>query len=303
MSPDEATRARPLAAMSIDVEDWFHDANLGAVTPPSTWADQDLRVERSMDRMLELMDDRNVRATCFVLGWVADQLPGLVRRIADAGHEVASHGYGHDSIYDLSEVEFRSDVERSKGLLEGMSGQEVRGYRAPNFSLTDWALPILADVGYQYDSSLFPTSIPHDRYGKPGRLKPGGDAVSRWGGIAEVSMSCLSLGRLELPWAGGGYFRLLPYPVFKLGVDRILRTGRHFVFYIHPWEIDSAQPRVRGLKRSERFRHYLNLERAESRWTSLLRDFRWVTIADLLSESQEGTAAGARETSGTLAEV
>jgi len=272
-----------LAAMSIDVEDWFHVENMRRAVPRHTWRDQQSRVEKAMDRMLELMADCDVRATCFVLGCVADRAPDLVRHIADAGHEIASHGYSHELVYDMTPAEFRVDVEESKQLLEDISGQQVRGYRAPSFSLTDWALPILQEAGFEYDSSLFPTTIRHDRYGKLASSGPTEDYPARYEGITEVSMSCLTIGGHALPWAGGGYFRLLPYPIFKSGVKKILGAGKPYIFYIHPWELDVDQPRVGGLKRSERIRHYLNLERTESRWTSLLRDFRWMTISELVS--------------------
>jgi polysaccharide deacetylase family protein (PEP-CTERM system associated) len=273
--------------MSIDVEDWYHVENLRRVVPRHTWQAQQLRVDRAMDRMLELMAKWNVKATCFVLGVVAERAPELVERIADAGHEIASHGHRHELVYDLKPAEFRADVAESKQLLEDISGRRVRGYRAPSFSLTDWAIPILRDAGFEYDSSLFPTTIAHNRYGKLAWLKAREGPIARRDGLTEVSMSCLTIGAHALPWAGGGYFRLMPYRVFKLGVERILSSGKPYIFYIHPWELDVAQPRLRGLKRSERMRHYLNLERTESRWISLMRDFRWMTIADLLSQVEE----------------
>jgi polysaccharide deacetylase family protein (PEP-CTERM system associated) len=272
-----------LAVMSIDVEEWFQVENLRRVVPRETWPSRESRVEKAMDRMLQLMAERDVKATCFVLGSVAERAPQLVRRIADAGHEIASHGYDHQLIHETDPADFRADVERSKRLLEDVSGQAVRGYRAPSFSLTDWAIPILEEVGFEYDSSLFPTTIAHDRYGRPESLKQGAGLALRPGGLTEVSLSCLALGGQALPWAGGGYFRLIPYPVFKRGVKRILRSAGPYVFYIHPWELDAGQPRVRGLARSARFRHYLNIERTESRWTALLQDFRWHTIAELLT--------------------
>lgn len=281
---DNASR---LAAMSIDVEDWYHVENLRRVVPRHTWQAQQLRVDRAMDHMLELMAKWNVKATCFVLGVVAERAPELVRRIADAGHEIASHGHRHELVSELKPAEFRADVAESKQLLEDMTGQRVRGYRAPSFSLTEWAFPILRDVGFEYDSSLFPTTIAHDRYGKLAWLNAREGPIVRHGGLTEVSMSCLSLGAHALPWAGGGYFRLMPYRVFKLGVERILSSGKPYVFYIHPWELDVTQPRLGGLRRTERIRHYLNLEKTESRWISLLRDFRWMTIGELLSQLEE----------------
>ena len=268
-------------AMSIDVEDWFHVENLRGVVSRESWNRRELRVERTMDRMLELMDEHDAKATCFVLGWVAERAPGLVRRLAAAGHEVASHGYHHDLVHELTEGEFAGDVRRSKDVLEGITGERVRGYRAPSFSLTDWAVPLLEEAGFEYDSSFFPTTVTGNRYGKP---TVGGTHGLRLGngGLAEVPLSCLRIGGQALPWAGGGYFRLLPYPLFKLGVEKVLGSGKPYIFYIHPWELDPGQPRVAGLRRSQRVRHYLNLEKTESRWTALLTDFRWTTIADLL---------------------
>jgi polysaccharide deacetylase family protein (PEP-CTERM system associated) len=281
-----ATRpARPSLAMSIDVEDWFHVENMRRALPRHVWDRQQLRVERAMDRMLEVMAQGNTRATCFVLGWLAERAPGLVERIVNAGHEVASHGYGHELVYQLDAPSFRADVERSKSLLEQISGRPVRGYRAPNFSVTDWALPILADVGFEYDSSFVPTSLRYRRYSKPAALRHTDGCLSRHGSLVEVGVSCLSVGRHALPWGGGAYFRLIPYGVFKRGIQRILSTGQPYVFYIHPWELDPAQPRVRGLRRSERLRHYTNLERTESRWTALLRDFSWTTIGDIVANN------------------
>jgi polysaccharide deacetylase family protein (PEP-CTERM system associated) len=276
-----------LAAMSIDVEDWFQVENLRRVVPRDTWRARQLRVEQTMERMLQVMADRGVRSTCFVLGSVADRVPNLVRRISEAGHEIASHGYDHELIHESDPASFRSDVERSKSLLEDLSNRQVCGYRAPSFSLTEWALPILRDAGYEYDSSLFPTTLSHSRYGRPPLLRRSGP-VARVHGLTEVSLSCLTFRDHALPWSGGGYFRLIPYPVFKRGVKRILRSGNPYVFYIHPWELDGGQPRLTGLKRSERMRHYLNIEKTESRWSTLLRDFEWVTIADLVSAHRAG---------------
>jgi polysaccharide deacetylase family protein (PEP-CTERM system associated) len=280
-------------AMSIDVEDWFHVENLRCVVSRESWNRRELRVERTMDRMLELMAARDVKATCFVLGWVAERTPGLVRRLAAAGHEVASHGYHHELVHELTEGEFVADVRRSKDVLEGITGERIRGYRAPSFSLTDWAIPLLEEAGFEYDSSFFPTTVTRNRYGKPTTLE-GSDGLRLGnGGLAEVPLSCLQFGGQALPWAGGGYFRLLPYRLFKSGVEKILDSGKPYIFYIHPWELDSGQPRVAGLGRSQRIRHYLNLEKTESRWTALLTDFRWTTIADLLRA--EGAKQNAQE--------
>lgn len=285
ITPHPSTQ--PPAAMSIDVEDWFQVENLKGVVSRESWGGRELRVERNTDRMLAMMSERGVKGTCFVLGWVADKCPALVRRISAAGHEIASHGYGHDLIYSLSPGQFRADVDRSKKLLEDLTGAEVRGYRAPSFSITDWSIPILQELGFTYDSSAFPT-VAHDRYGKLTGMTPGRPIVELRPGFHEVCVSCLNIGRKGIPWGGGGYFRLMPYGVFRRGVARILGSGQPYVFYIHPWEIDAGQPRVEGLRRSHRFRHYVNLSRCERRWGALLSEFRWTTVGGLLEREIAG---------------
>lgn len=274
--------------MSIDVEDWFQVENLRGTIAREAWPAQELRVERNVDRMLELMAAADVRATCFVLGWIAERCPRLVERIAAAGHEIASHGYGHELLSQLTPDTFREDVVRSKTLLEQMVATEVVGYRAPSFSITDWAIPVLAELGFTYDSSFFPT-FAHDRYGRLSGID-GRAAVSEpLPGFHEVSISCLRVGSRALPWGGGGYFRLLPYPLFRLGARRILETAEPYVFYIHPWEIDPRQPRIKGLPRASAFRHYVGLDRCETRFERLLRDFSWSSIRDLLRENSPQT--------------
>lgn len=306
MTRESIAEMRPAMAMSIDVEEWFQVENLRGSIHRGSWERCELRMEGALDRMLELMAEWNVSATCFVLGWVADRSPGIVRRIVDAGHEVASHGYGHELLADLDEKAFRADVERSKRVLEDLADRQVVGYRAPSFSLTPWALPILCELGFEYDSSLFPITLAHSRYGKLSDGRSGGEPLSSHDGITEVSLSCLRVGGQALPWAGGGYFRLIPYPVFRLGVRRILRAGKPYVFYIHPWELDPNQPRVPGLTRTERLRHYLSLERTEARWAALLRDFTWMPIRDLISYeelrvSRFEAATAVRSTKGATA--
>jgi polysaccharide deacetylase family protein (PEP-CTERM system associated) len=279
--------------MSIDIEDWFQVENLREVIERDTWNERQLRVERNVDRMLELMADAGVRSTCFVLGWIAERCPSLIRRIAAEGHEIASHGYGHELLGVLSHDQFRADVERSKNLLEELTGTEVIGYRAPAFSITDWAIPILADLGFAYDSSAFPT-IAHDRYGRLTGMDASRPVVELRPGFHEICVSCLTLGSRGVPWGGGGYFRLIPYPVFRRGITRILRAGQPYVFYIHPWEIDPGQPRVDGLSRRSRFRHYVGLETCERRFGSLLDDFRWSTVAELVAAwGRDATPAAA----------
>lgn len=280
ISTDRSDDAGP-AAMSIDVEDWFHVENLKSVISRAAWDRCELRVERNTMRIMEILDARKVSATFFVLGWVAERCPQLVRNIAAAGHEVASHGYGHELVYALQPGEFRADILRSKHHLEDLIGRPVRGYRAPCFSITDWAMPILQDAGFDYDSSVVP-AIAHDRYGRLDGIRAGDAITALREGFYEVSVSCIPVGKRGIPWGGGGYFRLVPYWLWRQGVRAILRSGTPYVFYIHPWEIDPGQPRVEGLDAVSRFRHTVNLQRCERRLTALLDDFGWVPLCEVI---------------------
>ncbi|MDQ3890398.1 MAG: DUF3473 domain-containing protein [Actinomycetota bacterium] len=283
----ERASAPSPAAISVDVEDWFQVENLRRAIPRETWKARELRVERNTDRILELMAASGVSATFFVLGWIAQRCPSLVERIGAEGHEIASHGYGHELVTTLTPDAFRSDVERSKSLLEDVTGTRIEGYRAPSFSITDWAIPILHDLGFAYDSSSFPT-LAHDRYGKLTGIGRDESIVELRPGFYEACISCLGVGAFALPWGGGGYFRLIPYPVFRRGIMRILGAGRPYVFYIHPWEIDPGQPRVEDVAPIFRFRHYAGLERCENRFASLLADFQWSTVSELVEASGDG---------------
>jgi len=271
--------------MSVDVEDWFQVENLKPVVARETWDSRESRVVRNTTRILDLLQQQGAHATFFILGWVAERQPGLIRQIAERGHEIASHGYGHDLIYTLTPAQFRSDVERGKKLLEDVTGQRVTGYRAPSFSITDWAVTILQELGFEYDSSAFPT-VAHDRYGRLTGVDGGDPVLELRPGFHEVCVSCLPLRGRGLPWGGGGYFRMLPYVAWRAGVRRILESGAPYLFYIHPWEIDPGQPRMKGLSRISRFRHYVNLERCEKRFAALLEDFRWTTVRSILDQKK-----------------
>jgi polysaccharide deacetylase family protein (PEP-CTERM system associated) len=274
-------------AMSIDVEDYFHVSVFDGIVPRSEWARMDSRVCRNTDKLLAIFAEYGVRSTFFVLGWVAERHPDLVRRIADAGNEIASHGYAHRLIYDQTPSAFRDDVRRAKQLLEDSSGRKVVGYRAPSYSITPkslWALDILLEEGYQYDSSIFP--IRHDRYGIPvsGR-KPYFIERSR-GTLVEVPGSTTKVGPLNLPVAGGGYFRILPYWWTRWGIARVNeREGRPAIFYLHPWEIDPEQPRLPA-GRLSRFRHYRHLEDTEVRLRQLLTDFKFDAIEAVVAQTR-----------------
>jgi polysaccharide deacetylase family protein (PEP-CTERM system associated) len=276
-------------ALSIDVEDWFHTDCLKGVIAREAWERCELRVERNTMRLMEILDARKARATFFVLGWVAEKCPDLVRTIAAAGHEVASHGYGHEHVYSLRPSEFRSDVLRSKRYLEDLTGTAVRGYRAPCFSITEWAIPILQDAGFDYDSSVVPT-VAHDRYGQLNGMHAGRPIVSLREGFYEAGISCIrvGVGKRGIPWGGGGYFRLVPYALWLAGVHAILRSGTPYIFYIHPWEIDPGQPRAAGIDLANGFRQRVNLHRCEERFASLVGAFEWMPICDLVDQWKAG---------------
>lgn len=279
-------------ALSFDIEDWFHVENLkGAITPES-WDTCDLRVVNNTRKILELLRRHQTRATFFILGWVAERCPELMWEIAAAGHEIASHGYGHDLVYNQSPDEFRRDLRRSKEILERVTGSQVRGYRAPSFSInpdTSWALDVLLEEGFVYDSSVFPTSF-HDRYGFPGSSR----FPFRFGnGLVEVPLSTVCFGGKNIPAAGGGYFRLYPYPFFRHLGQRLIREGKELVFYLHPWELDPEQPRI-PIRRDYRFRHYVNLRKTERRLDRLLGDFSFGAMEELVA-SFEGEMAEERQ--------
>lgn len=276
--------SRPVVnAMTIDVEDYFHVSVFDGVVPRHRWEGFESRVCANTDRILEILESYEVKGTFFVLGWVAERFPDLVRRIAASGHEVASHGYAHRLVYDQTPKAFREDVRRAKGLLESAAGSAVLGYRAPSYSVTPrslWALDILIQEGYRYDSSVFP--IKHDRYGIPISPRHAYLLQRSVGAIVEAPASTTRIGPVNLPIAGGGYFRILPYGWTRWGISRVNRLEeRPVIFYLHPWEIDPDQPRMKaGLV--SRFRHYRNLHTTEARLRQLLADFRFETMAAML---------------------
>ena len=266
--------------MTVDVEDWFHANNLRETVPRESWDDVEHRVAESTTQLLKLFSEYGITGTFFVLGWVAERSPDLVREIHDAGHEVASHGYAHRLAYDHTAEELRRDLRRSKEHLESLIGEPILGYRAPNFSVDDTVLEVISEEGFSYDSSYFP-SVLHDRYGTVKRL---GDreGILEVAGLTEVTIPTLELAGIQLPWGGGGYFRAMPYSIFRLGMQKILRDRGHFMFYMHPWELDVGQPRPDGLSAVRAFRHYVGIERTESRLRRLLTDFEFVSMRQVL---------------------
>ena len=269
--------------LTIDVEDWFQVENMKGVIAYNQWDSYKIRVVDNIKKILDVLDSFNIKATFFVLGWLAERYPGLVREIHERGHEVASHGYAHELIHHQEPEEFKKDIARAKKILEDIIGDEILGYRAPSFSITDGAVEIIGEVGYKYDSSYCPTLL-HNRYGRL-NLKLTTDTNTNTGifkfpnGLIEVSLSTLNLMGASIPWGGGAYFRLLPYPLFRAGIKKIL-NNRIYVFYFHPWEIDPAQPRVKGLRWDYRLRHYWGLDNTLNKLERLLQDFSFMTIRE-----------------------
>jgi polysaccharide deacetylase family protein (PEP-CTERM system associated) len=281
----DPTLPRLRNAMSVDVEDYFQVQAFAGVIARASWDGIATRVEANVDRILAQFDGMGVSATFFTLGWIAERHPAIVRRIVAQGHELASHGYDHIRADLLDRDAFRADIRRTKRILEDIGGVPVAGYRAPTFSIglrNPWAFEVLEGEGYRYSSSVFP--IRHDLYGMPDAprfpFRPGSGAL--W----ELPMTTVRLLRRNLPCAGGGYFRLLPYRLFRTGLDRLNREGRPGIFYFHPWEVDPGQPRIAGCSRLSRLRHYTNLSRMSGRIERVLRDFAWDRMdrvfADLL---------------------
>ncbi|MGO9786215.1 MAG: XrtA system polysaccharide deacetylase [Stellaceae bacterium] len=266
---------RVLNAMTVDVEDYFQVEALSAAVPRKDWDAMPSRVEISTGRLLELFDRFHVKATFFVLGWIAERHPVMIRRIVASGHELASHGVQHDRADRQTRDEFRADTRRSKKMLEDIGGVAVKGYRAATFSIGAsnlWTHDVLAEEGFAYSSSIYP--IAHDLYGMPDAPRAPFRAGGK--GLLEVPLTTLRGFGRNWPSSGGGYFRLLPYAVSRWSLGRVnAREGRAAVFYLHPWEIDPNQPRVKGLSLKSGFRHYLNLARMERRLERLLGDFAW----------------------------
>lgn len=264
--------------LTIDVEDYFQVAAFEDIASIAHWSSFESRVVKNTERILETLEDNSVKATFFILGWTAENFPGLVRDICESGHGIGCHSYLHRKIYTLTPVEFREDTSKAKAILEDISGLQVIGYRAPSYSITKkslWALDILVELGFTYDSSIFP--IVHDNYGIP--ESPRFHYVHPQSGIIEFPMSTIVVAGRNIPVSGGGYFRLFPYWFTHLALKRINEKEQQpFVFYLHPWEIDPEQPRFKNASLRSRFRHYNHLGVAEKRFTRLLKDFEFCPL-------------------------
>lgn len=272
-------------ALTVDVEDYFQVSAFADSIDQNDWDKHPLRVDNNTNRLLDLFDEYQVKATFFILGWVAERKRGLVTEIAKRGHEVACHGYSHQLVYKQTPEVFQQETIRAKAIIEDIIQQPVLGYRAASYSITEkslWALDILAECGFVYDSSIFP--VRHDRYGMPDTPKhPYILKTPEGSSIIEFPLSTAKVFNYRLPVAGGGYFRLYPYWLSKAGLKQINHQQKPFIFYLHPWEVDPDQPRV-STSWFSRFRHYNNLDKCESRLRSLMTDFRFATTRDVLND-------------------
>ena len=276
-----------LNALSVDVEDWFQVGAFENVIKRSDWDSLECRVERNSDAVLALFDDANVTATFFTLGWVAERYPALVRRIVDAGHEIASHGYGHDRVFTFTPDGFAADLRKSRALIEDAAGQKVSGYRAPSFSIdtrTPWAHEILAEQGYAYSSSVAP--IQHDHYGWADAPRFAFRPVAG-SDFLEIPVTTAQLGSKRLAAGGGGFFRLLPYAFSSWAIRQVNRDeGRPAIIYFHPWEIDPDQPRVANAPLKSKLRHYARLSGMAGKLKKLAGDFEWERLDSVAKREQ-----------------
>jgi polysaccharide deacetylase family protein (PEP-CTERM system associated) len=277
--------AQPITnALTIDVEDYFQVSAFAPYIARDDWDRRECRVERNVARILDMLAARETKATFFVLGWIAERYPALVRSIAAQGHEIASHGYGHQRASDLSRAQFEADIQRAKAILEDLADVEVRGYRAPSFSIGTgnlWAFDCLARAGYRYSSSVYP--IRHDHYGMPDSPRFAHPVAD---GLIEIPVTTLRLFSRNFPSSGGGYFRLLPYALSRWMLRQVNSgEGQPAIFYFHPWEIDAGQPRIAGIDARTRFRHYVNIDRMAARLQQLLCDFSWGRMDEIFLAS------------------
>ena len=267
--------------LSFDLEDWFQVERLRSAIARNEWGNYEIRMTSTTEKLLDILRKHELKATFFVLGWIAEKVPGLIWKMKEDGHEIASHGYGHELLHELNKDEFEKDLLMSKYILKELTGEEILGYRAPSFTITSYVPEILERNGFKYDSSFFPCSF-NLRYGKVEMKTITQDlSIGRLhNGLLEVPISTLRLFGREIPWGGGGYFRLYPYWLFKMGVKSFAKEKRGYVFYAHPWEMDPGQPRVENTTVLNRFFHYYGLSSTERKLENLLKDFNFVSIKE-----------------------
>ena len=272
----------PPMFLTIDIEDWFQVENLKSSVDRKDWDSISLRFQIGTEKILNLLEKYNTKATFFVLGWIAERTTDLIKKIHKAGHEIASHGYGHELVYNLSPEDFKMDLLKSKKILENITGEKVLGYRAPSFSITEKALDILKEEDFVYDSSYFP-SEKHDRYSMINlKIKKDEYIKTLENGLYEITVPTLDIKGKKLPWGGGGYFRLIPSWIYKKGVSKIIKQQGGFIFYLHPWELDPAQPRMKDIKAFYKFRHYCNLKNTEKKLEKLIKNFKFTSVKEYL---------------------
>ncbi len=284
MIENNTASAIPLAhALTIDVEDYFQVSAFSGTISRENWEQIPCRVEANVDRILDLLNEHNAKATFFTLGWIAERFPNVVKKIVSNGHELASHGYGHHRIQEFSPKAFREDIISAKKLLEDIGGVSIRGYRAPSFSVgkeTLWAFDEIKAAGYSYSSSVYP--VKHDLYGMPDAPR---FPYRVENGLLEIPMTTARFGARNVPAGGGGFFRLFPYQLSKRLIERIQREdAQRCMIYLHPWEFDPAQPKVSGAPLKSQFRHRLNLSRTIPRFKRLLSDFTWDRVDRVFAE-------------------
>ncbi len=282
---------RIVNGLSVDVEDWFQVGAFEQVIARESWDRLPLRVSDNVLKVLDLFAEADVKATFFTLGWVAQRNPALMRRVADAGHEIASHGWDHARVHTLDRAAFAADIARARAVLEDVTGQRVTGYRAPSFSIdgrTPWAYMELAEQGYAYSSSVAP--VAHDHYGWPEAPRFAFHPLP-WHPLVELPVTTALLGGRRVAAGGGGFFRVLPYAFSRWAIRQVNRhDGRPAVFYFHPWEVDPQQPRVPRAPMRSKLRHYTNLERMAAKLKELVREFAWGRM-DALAHREAARAA------------
>ena len=261
-------------ALTIDVEDYFQVSAFSNIINKKNWDEKECRIEKNIDNIISILDLKKIKATFFTLGWIAERYPSMIKKILMEGHELASHGYAHEKVSEISKSDFYQDVTRAKGILEDIGGKQINGYRAPSFSIAEknfWAMEILSETGHRYSSSIYP--VKHDHYGSPNAPRFPYKVFSE---LLEVPPTTVKLFGRNFPASGGGYFRLLPYSISKKMLDHVNNSeNKPVVFYFHPWEIDSHQPKISNLSIKTRFRHYKNIEKMEEKIKKLVEDFHW----------------------------